>query len=101
MSSSMKIVSDGVALTAAEHPVTVKLNSSLHDQVDINSSSLETVMVELPEHFIPTLEERTAKEKPLYLWDLVKIDGIVHMWMGDGWVAEKYLNNLVFNVQKD
>ena len=97
---TMKIVNDGVALTSADHPVTVKLTESLHEKVDVNPESLTTTLVDIPEHFIPTLEERKAKEKPLYLWNLVKIEGIVHMWMGDGFVAEKYLNNLVFNVQK-
>lgn len=95
----MKIVGDGASLISKAHPVSVKV--SLNDKVDIDSNSVETVWVDFPESVIPTLEARMLRDKPLHLYDFVKINDIVHIWMGDGFVAERYAKDFVFNVQKD
>ena len=92
----MKIVGDGVALTAAEHPVP---NEPELDFGYLRPEALETVEIEIDESWIPTLEQRRASGKPLCPEDLVKIDGIVHVWMGDGWVALNYSKYLVWPAQ--
>ena len=105
--SSLKIVpKDGVAAYSAKHPVTVKLTQGEFEfqdvtPQDITPQSIERVEINIEEWMIPTLEERCAKGKSLCPEDLVKIDGVVHVWLGDGWCALKYANNLVWKVQEE
>ena len=106
--STIKIVSDGVSLNSVAHPVTVKLVECPFSAEEIeaaepslNPNSIERVRIEIDERFIPTLEERRASGKPLYLEDLCKIDGIVHTWLGKGWIALAYHNNVFWSVEKE
>lgn len=89
----------GVELVSIAHPASAEPELPL--DLDINPESIERVEVDIPESWIPTLEERRLSDKPLFLEDLVKIDGITHVWMGDGWVAVKYAKQFVWKIQQE